>query len=165
MFYPVAMMLQSVPLCKIVLLAVSTLPLTSAVSCPYIGGNGARDNAPRIPHPESIVEPRYSSEDPGFGRCPRKSKVAGGGTRSDDWWPCDLSLAVLRQNGESSNPWDAKFNYATEFAKLDGRSLLSTRRIAIYINCKSHILTTLYSGRTQKGPHRVTDQLSELVAC
>ncbi|OBT95511.1 Catalase-peroxidase 2 [Pseudogymnoascus verrucosus] len=112
-------MLQLMPLGQIVLLAISALPLTSAVSCPYIGGNGARDNAPRIPHPESTVEPRYSPEGPGFGRCPKKSKVAGGGTRSEDWWPCDLSLAVLRQNGESSNPWDAKFNYATEFAKLD----------------------------------------------
>lgn len=114
-------MLQLMPISQIVLLAISALPFTSAVSCPYIGGNGARDKAPRMPHPESIVEPGYGTEDPGFGRCSREGKVAGGGTRSEDWWPCDLSLAVLRQNGDSSNPWDAKFNYAAEFAKLDGR--------------------------------------------
>jgi catalase-peroxidase len=114
-------MLQSMPLSQLVLLAISALPLTSAVSCPYIGSNGARGNAPRIPHPESILEPRYSPEGADFGRCSRKSKVAGGGTRSGDWWPCDLNLAVLRQNGDKSNPWDAKFDYATEFAKLDGK--------------------------------------------
>lgn len=125
-------MLQSIPLSQILLLAISTLPLTSAVSCPYVAGNGARDNAPRIPHPESIAGRDYSSEDPAFGRCSRKSKVAGGGTRSEDWWPCELSLAVLRQNGESSNPYDAKFNYAAEFAKVDGRSLQY-----IYIGCRT----------------------------
>lgn len=98
------------------------LPVASAASCPYIRGNEGRDSAPRVSHPEQIIEPRQTPETD-FGRCPRRSNVAGGGTRSDDWWPCSLSLAVLRQNADKSNPLDDDFDYATEFAKLDGMYL------------------------------------------
>jgi len=115
-------MLHTISLSRGLALIVSLLPLTSAVSCPYIHGN--HDSAKRTSrpvHPESILEPRFSADGPDFGRCPRKSQVAGGGTRNKDWWPCELSLAVLRQNADKSNPLNADFDYATEFAKLDGR--------------------------------------------
>ncbi|KAM3505038.1 hypothetical protein MY10362_003181 [Beauveria mimosiformis] len=99
-------------------LAVTLLPLTAAASCPYIQGNQAREAAP-ILHPEAIIEGRASPDGPDFGRCSRKSKVAGGGTRSADFWPCELNLAVLRQNADKANPLDADFDYAIAFAKLD----------------------------------------------
>jgi catalase-peroxidase len=111
---------ESMALRQLLMLAISALPLTSAVSCPYVRGNHARDAAIPISHPESILEPRYN-EDADFGRCSRKSKVGGGGARSTDWWPCELNLAVLRQNTDESNPLGGDFDYATEFAKLDGR--------------------------------------------
>jgi len=44
---------------------------------------------------------------------------AGGGTRNRDWWPNLLKLNILRQNSSLSNPFDAQFNYAEEFKKLD----------------------------------------------
>jgi catalase-peroxidase len=111
---------ESMALGQLLVLAISVLPLTSAVSCPYVRGNQARDAGIPLPHPESILEPRYN-QDEDFGRCSRKSKVAGGGARSEDWWPCELNLAVLRQNTDESNPLGGAFDYATEFAKLDGR--------------------------------------------
>lgn len=36
-----------------------------------------------------------------------------------DWWPTQLNLEVLRQNSEKSNPMGEKFNYISEFQKLD----------------------------------------------
>ncbi|PMB70184.1 Catalase-peroxidase 2 [Beauveria bassiana] len=103
---------------KLLALAVTVLPFTAAVSCPYIQGNQARADAP-ILHPEAIIQGRASPDSPDFGQCSRKSKVAGGGTRSKDFWPCELSLAVLRQNADKANPLDADFDYATAFAELD----------------------------------------------
>ncbi len=45
---------------------------------------------------------------------------ARAGARSNrDWWPNQLNLAVLHQHAPSSNPMDAGFDYAKEFAKLD----------------------------------------------
>lgn len=111
------------PSANLFTLAVSVLPLTAAVSCPYIQGNQARQPAP-ILHPESVIEGRASPSGPDFGRCPRKSKVAGGGTRSTDFWPCELNLGILRQNADKANPLDADFDYASAFAKLDGRRLV-----------------------------------------
>lgn len=104
------------------LLAIAgTLPLASAIGCPHINGNGnANVNVARA-HPESILERRFSPDGPDFGTCPRKSTVAGGGTRSRQWWPCELNLAVLRQFSERSNPLGADFDYASAFSKIDGR--------------------------------------------
>lgn len=113
---------QSLSLGRLLALAVTAFPLASAVGCPYISGNEARGAAPRGLHPEAIVEPRVSPDGPDFGKCSRKSNSAGGGTRSNDWWPCQLSLATLRQNADKVSPFDADFDYATEFAKLDGKS-------------------------------------------
>ena len=108
---------------RLLVLTISALPAISAGSCPYAQGNQARYAAASVAHPESILEPRFSPDGPDFGRCPRKSKVAGGGTRSQDWWPCELSLAVLRQNADETIPLGGDFDYASEFAKLDGRQL------------------------------------------
>ena len=107
---------------RLLVLAVSVLPLTTAVSCPYIQGNQARDAVP-VYRPEAIVEGRASPDGPDFGRCPQKSKVAGGGTRSTDFWPCELNLGVLRQNADKTSPLDADFDYAAAFTKVDGKQL------------------------------------------
>lgn len=123
------------PSLNLLTLAVSVLPLTAAASCPYIRGNEAR--AP-ILHPEAIIEGRASPDGPDFGRCPRKSKVAGGGTRSADFWPCELNLAVLRQNADKVNPLDADFDYAAAFAKLDGMSPIPARRSELRSSLLTH---------------------------
>jgi catalase-peroxidase len=36
-----------------------------------------------------------------------------------DWWPNQLNIRILHQNGAASNPLGADFNYAEEFKKLD----------------------------------------------
>lgn len=62
------------------------------------------------------------------GKCPvtgasGKHNVAGGGTKSRDWWPNQLKLNILRQNSSLSNPMGEGFNYAEEFKKLDYKGL------------------------------------------
>ncbi|HOZ52214.1 MAG TPA: catalase/peroxidase HPI [Chitinophagaceae bacterium] len=56
-------------------------------------------------------------------KCPFHSgvlnKVAGGGTKNQDWWPNQLKLNVLRQHSSLSNPLGDNFNYANEFNSLD----------------------------------------------
>lgn len=111
---------QSLSLRRLFTFLVYAAPLVNAASCPYSGGN-VRDAEPRRLHPEVIIERRASTDGSNFGRCSRNSDYAGGGTRSEDWWPCELNLAVLRQNAQNTNPLDADFDYATEFAKLDGQ--------------------------------------------
>lgn len=54
-----------------------------------------------------------------FGQCKNISDVAGGGTRSRDWWPCQLRLDVLRQFSAEQNPLGGDFDYAAAFATLD----------------------------------------------
>jgi catalase-peroxidase len=107
-------------LCNLLVLAATLLQLTTAVSCPYAHGNQARDTVEVKSSSGSFLKPRFSDDGPGFGRCSRKSNVAGGGVRSQDWWPCDLSLAVLRQHTDETNPLTGDFDYASEFSKLDG---------------------------------------------
>ena len=36
-----------------------------------------------------------------------------------DWWPNQLNLEILHQNGPLSNPMGEEFDYAEEFKKLD----------------------------------------------
>ncbi|KAH7139773.1 heme peroxidase [Dactylonectria estremocensis] len=55
----------------------------------------------------------------GFGRCSRISNAAGGGTRSSDWWPCQLKLDVLRQFAPTINPLGGDFDYTAAFESLD----------------------------------------------
>jgi catalase-peroxidase len=40
-----------------------------------------------------------------------------------DWWPNQLNLEILHQNGPLSNPMGREFNYAAEFKKLDLNAL------------------------------------------
>jgi catalase-peroxidase len=104
---------------KAIVLAAGALPLVSA-GCPYNAGNEALK--PRsLQKPGSLLEKRFH-EGAELGRCSRKNKYAGGGTRSWQWWPCELSLAVLRQNGIESNPLGAGFDYSTEFPKINCES-------------------------------------------
>ena len=50
---------------------------------------------------------------------PAHTSAAGLGRSNRDWWPNQINLRVLHQNSALSNPFDAQFDYATEFAKLD----------------------------------------------
>ena len=45
------------------------------------------------------------------------------GRTSRDWWPNQLSLEILGQNGVSPDPHDAGFDYAAEFKTLDFAAL------------------------------------------
>ncbi len=46
-------------------------------------------------------------------------QAAGGGTTSRDWWPNELKLNILRQNGVSSDPMDDDFDYTAAFKTLN----------------------------------------------
>jgi catalase-peroxidase len=54
-------------------------------------------------------------------QCPYtgKSKMANEGTYNKDWWPNQLNLKVLQQNPVEADPMDPDFDYATEFEKLN----------------------------------------------
>lgn len=102
-------------------------PLASAASCPYMAARSEpqiQQRSPlmaRDPH-ANVLQRRADTDnttDASFGVCPVKSNVAGGGTRSSDWWPCHLKLDVLRQNAAESNPYGADFDYAAAFNSLD----------------------------------------------
>jgi catalase-peroxidase len=58
-----------------------------------------------------------------ISQCPfmggTQKNAAGNGTRNRDWWPNELKLNILRQNGTKSNPMGADFNYAAAFSSLD----------------------------------------------
>lgn len=89
--------------------ALSVIPsLVSATGCPF-------NNAKR----EDAHIKRDTSTSSTFGTCATSSKVAGGGTRSSDWWPCLLRLDVLRQFGAASNPMGDEFSYVEAFNSLD----------------------------------------------
>ncbi|MBN2822805.1 MAG: catalase/peroxidase HPI [Coriobacteriia bacterium] len=45
--------------------------------------------------------------------------VAGAGTSNQDWWPEQLNLKVLHQNGPQVDPMGEAFDYAEEFESLD----------------------------------------------
>ncbi len=50
---------------------------------------------------------------------PNANKPAAHGTSNRIWWPNQLSLNVLHQHPQTSNPMGAEFDYAEEFKKLD----------------------------------------------
>ncbi len=50
-------------------------------------------------------------------------KIAGHGTRNQDWWPHQLKLNILRQHSSLSNPMEDKFDYISEFKSLDFSAL------------------------------------------
>jgi catalase-peroxidase len=48
-----------------------------------------------------------------------QKKTAGTGTKNRDWWPNELKLNILRQNGTPSNPMDNDFDYAEAFNSIN----------------------------------------------
>ncbi|MFY7878863.1 MAG: catalase/peroxidase HPI [Lacibacter sp.] len=57
------------------------------------------------------------SKCPFHGNTPKQA--AGNGTGNRDWWPNQLKLNILRQNGTASSPLRPSFNYADAFQTLD----------------------------------------------
>ena len=61
------------------------------------------------------------SDTPNMGKCP---VMHGADARTNrDWWPNQLSLSILHQHGDASNPMCGAFDYAEEFTKLDLQAL------------------------------------------
>jgi catalase-peroxidase len=64
-----------------------------------------------------------NNNDGNIGQCPFmggiQKQTAGGGTSVRDFWPNELKLNILRQNGEASNPMAKDFDYATAFNSID----------------------------------------------
>ncbi|POS76400.1 catalase-peroxidase 2 [Diaporthe helianthi] len=89
-------------------------PLVSAAACPFAQQQQDRDSSS-----SEFLNRRQDSPSTPFGTCAEKANVAGGGTRSRDWFPCQLRLDVLRQNSAEINPYGADFNYAKSFGTLD----------------------------------------------
>ncbi|MDP3397552.1 MAG: catalase/peroxidase HPI [Bacteroidales bacterium] len=63
-----------------------------------------------------------------IGKCPvtgatGKHTIGAGGTQNRDWWPNKLSLKILRQHSELTNPMGKEFDYAKEFNSLDYKAL------------------------------------------
>ena len=63
----------------------------------------------------------YNKND--VNQCPfmegTQKATAGSGTRNRDWWPNELKLNILRQNGIASNPMGKDFDYATAFNSIN----------------------------------------------
>lgn len=97
---------------------VGLLPLVSAQGCPY-ASLSQRD---LVNERQSGSEPSLTTLQNSFGKCPTLSDQAGAGTRSKDWWPCQLKLDVLRQFSPEQNPLGGTFDYAAAFASLDCKS-------------------------------------------
>ena len=97
-------------------LLIGLLPLVSAESCPFASANKRDLLVARAD------EPSLTTLSTSFGKCATISDAAGGGTRSRDWWPCQLKLDVLRQFSPEQNPLGGNFDYAAAFAKLDCKS-------------------------------------------
>lgn len=94
-------------------LLIALLPLVSAQGCPF----ASADKRDLLATGGS--EPSLTTLADSFGKCANISDAAGGGTRSHDWWPCQLRLDVLRQFSPEQNPLGGNFDYAAAFATLD----------------------------------------------
>ena len=68
-----------------------------------------------------------NNNDGNIGQCPfmggTQKQTAGSGTSVRDFWPNELKLNILRQNGEASNPMAKDFDYATAFNSIDYAAL------------------------------------------
>jgi catalase-peroxidase len=95
-------------------LLIGLLPFASAQGCPY-----AAENKRDMLTPRDGDLPSLTTLGNSFGKCPTLSDAAGAGTRSHDWWPCQLRLDVLRQFSAEQNPLGGSFDYAEAFEKLD----------------------------------------------
>ncbi|KUI54974.1 Catalase-peroxidase 2 [Cytospora mali] len=92
-------------------------PLVSAASCPFAQQQQQQQRSESTPTRRQDSANAETSAS--FGVCAEKANVAGGGTRSRDWFPCQLRLDVLRQNAAESNPYGGDFDYAAAFSSLD----------------------------------------------
>ncbi|KAK7988323.1 Rpb7-binding seb1 [Apiospora arundinis] len=92
------------------LLNALSLAAAAPEGCPFAARRAA---APRA---ETIFK---RAEADAIGTCPTVSKFAGGGTRNENWWPCNLRLDVLRQFSKEVDPLGDDFDYKTAFSKLD----------------------------------------------
>ena len=63
------------------------------------------------------------SSDNNEGKCPvmhgASKQMSTGSTANQHWWPNQLNLRILNQNGPAIDPMDEDFNYAEEFKTLD----------------------------------------------
>jgi catalase-peroxidase len=68
-----------------------------------------------------------NNSDGNISQCPfmggTQKQTAGSGTSVRDFWPNELKLNILRQNGEASNPMAKDFDYATAFNSIDYAAL------------------------------------------
>ncbi|CEI62453.1 unnamed protein product [Fusarium venenatum] len=96
---------------KSLLLATGLVPLVAG-DCPFAAKRDTQQN---------LLPPREISED--FGRCRVASNQAGGGSRTKDFWPCQLRLDVLRQFSPQINPLGEEFDYTEAFQSLDFEAL------------------------------------------
>lgn len=125
----------------------------SAQGCPYASA-GKRDSLTA-----RTDEPSLDTIGHSFGKCTQISDAAGGGTRSRDWWPCQLKLDVLRQFSPQQNPLGADFDYAAAFATLDCESRLSSCDLG-----KSTLTRATFRQGTQSGSQGIIDPVTVLVA-
>ncbi|WP_299179530.1 catalase/peroxidase HPI [uncultured Aquimarina sp.] len=62
-----------------------------------------------------------------ISKCPfmggPQKESAGAGTSNRDWWPNELKLNILRQNGSKSNPMGDDFDYAKAFNSVNYEEL------------------------------------------
>jgi catalase-peroxidase len=79
-----------------------------------------------IPHHQPIKKIKIMNQAGGdISKCPfhngqfEKEKIGSEGTQNQDWWPKLLSLDILRQHSNLSNPMDESFDYKTAFQSLD----------------------------------------------
>ena len=68
------------------------------------------------------MESHHSNVSSG-GKCPFTNPshrhTAAGALSNSDWWPNQLNLKMLHQNGPQTSPMDASFNYKEAFSNLD----------------------------------------------
>ena len=96
------------------LVAQAQAPAGSTSGCPFgfdkMGGAQASSAPASVSRANGASTPE--TDDP-------KAMTAKVFKTNRDWWPNQLDLSVLRQNGEESNPYGADFNYHEKFASLD----------------------------------------------
>ncbi len=68
------------------------------------------------------MESHHSNGSSG-GKCPFTNPshrhTAAGALSNSDWWPNQLNLKMLHQNGPQTSPMDETFNYKEAFNQLD----------------------------------------------
>ncbi len=68
-----------------------------------------------------INDPSASAKCPFLGN--PDQLVAGHGTTNREWWPNELKLNIMRQNGVDNDPMGKDFDYAAAFSSIDYPSL------------------------------------------